>query len=56
MTRNFVPAPFSITKEQVARITVEGFTSQKIIIYAPKKLKILMSILRIIPRSIFDKL
>ena len=56
MTKNFKPAPFSITLETLARISIDGLFKNKKIIYAPWKLKILMNLLRIVPRFIFNRL
>ena len=56
MTKNFKPAPFSITSESLARISIDGLLKNKKVIYVPWKLKIIMNLLRIVPRFIFNKL
>ena len=56
MTENFKPAPFSITSETLARISVDGLFKNKKVIYVPWKLKIIMNLLRIVPRFMFNKL
>jgi len=56
MTENFRPAPFSITSETLARISVDGLSKNKKVIYVPWKLKIIMNLLRIVPRFMFNKL
>jgi short-subunit dehydrogenase len=56
MTENFKPAPFSITSEILARISVDGLFKNKKVIYVPWKLKIIMNLLRIVPRFMFNKL
>jgi len=56
MTKNFKPAPFSITLEVLARISIDGLFKNKKVIYVPWKLKFIMNLLRIVPRFIFNKL
>ena len=56
MTKNFKPAPFSTKLGVVAEIAVNGLLKEQKIIYAPRKLKIIMNFVRILPRSLFDKL
>ena len=56
MTSNFTPAPFATNLEAGAKVLVEGLLKGKRIIYVPKKLKIIMGIVKYLPRSIFDKL
>lgn len=56
MTTNFKPAPFSTKLDVVAKITVNGLLNKRKIIYAPRKLKIIMNIVRVLPRSLFNKL
>ena len=56
MTKNFKPAPFSISLETLAKICVDRLLKNKKIIYAPWKLKIVMNLLRVVPRFIFNKL
>jgi len=56
MSKDFEPAPFSINKAKVAEITLEGISRNQRIIYAPRKLRVIMPILSLIPRFIYDKL
>lgn len=56
MTENFRPAPFAITLDQVAEIASVGLLRKDKIIYAPRKLNLIMKIASILPRFIFDRL
>lgn len=56
MSKDFRPAPFSISKTEVAKIAGKALGSKATIFYAPKILKYVMNILRILPRAIFDRL
>jgi decaprenylphospho-beta-D-erythro-pentofuranosid-2-ulose 2-reductase len=56
MTKNFTPAPFPTNVEKVAKIAVEGLFERKQIIYAPKKLKYVMKLIKALPKSLFDKI
>jgi len=56
MTRDYKPAPFAITTDQLGEIASKGLLQRKKVIYAPKKLNFVMKIARILPRFIFDKL
>ncbi len=56
MTENFQPAPFAITLDQLAEIASMGLLRKDKIIYAPKKLNLIMKIAKVLPRFIFDKL
>jgi decaprenylphospho-beta-D-erythro-pentofuranosid-2-ulose 2-reductase len=56
MSKGFEPAPFSINKAKVAEITLKGISRNQRIIYAPRKLRVIMPILSLIPRFIYDKL
>jgi short-subunit dehydrogenase len=56
MTSNFSPAPFAINLEKGAQILAKGLLKEKRIIYAPRKLKMIMGIVRYVPRRIFNKL
>ena len=55
MTTNFKAAPFAIDSYEVGRIAASAINSKKTVIYAPRKLKFIMNILRILPRSIFNR-
>jgi len=56
LTRDFKPAPFAISSQEVAKIAVQGIFKKQEVIYAPKKLRVVMLILKILPRSIFNRL
>jgi decaprenylphospho-beta-D-erythro-pentofuranosid-2-ulose 2-reductase len=56
LTKEFKPAPFATSSQSVAKIAVQGLFKKQKIIYAPKKLRIVMLILQILPRSIFNRL
>lgn len=56
MTKSFSPAPFAISVGHVAQIALKALRSNKTVAYAPSILKLVMNILRISPRKIFDML
>jgi short-subunit dehydrogenase len=56
MTSNFNPAPFALDLQESAKILVNGLLKEKRVIYAPRKLKVIMGIVKFFPRSIFNKL
>jgi decaprenylphospho-beta-D-erythro-pentofuranosid-2-ulose 2-reductase len=56
MSANFKPAPFSIRTDAVARIAVRALSKRNRVVYAPRKLKLLMNVAKIVPRFIFDRL
>ncbi len=56
MTREYKPAPFAITTDELGEIASKGVLQRKKIIYAPRKLNLVMKIARTLPRSIFDRL
>ncbi len=56
MTSEFNPAPFAISLEKLAHVAAKGVRQGKSVIYAPHQLKILMNLVRIVPRRLFDKL
>jgi decaprenylphospho-beta-D-erythro-pentofuranosid-2-ulose 2-reductase len=56
MTANFNPAPFAISVEKSAQILTKGLLKEKRIIYAPRKLRIVMVIVKYLPNVIFNKL
>jgi|688.fasta_scaffold122339_2 decaprenylphospho-beta-D-erythro-pentofuranosid-2-ulose 2-reductase len=56
MTNRYSPAPFSTTVTEVANIVSRGLSKEKEIIYAPRVLKLIMSILLLTPRVIFNRL
>lgn len=56
MTEGMKAAPLSSTPEQVAEIIVDAVARRKELVWAPAPLRVLMSILRHIPRVIFRRL
>jgi decaprenylphospho-beta-D-erythro-pentofuranosid-2-ulose 2-reductase len=56
MTKNFKPAPFSTNLEIVGNIAVNGLINRKEIIYAPKKLKYIMKIIKKLPNTLFKRI
>jgi decaprenylphospho-beta-D-erythro-pentofuranosid-2-ulose 2-reductase len=54
MTKDFKPAPFAINIDKVGEIAVKGLKARKKVIYAPSKLKIIMNVLKLLPRFIFN--
>lgn len=53
MTTGFKPAPFAISAEVVAKIAIAGLEKGVQVVFAPKKLRYLTPILRMLPASIF---
>jgi decaprenylphospho-beta-D-erythro-pentofuranosid-2-ulose 2-reductase len=56
MTEGMKSAPLSSTPEQVAAVIVDGVRKGKELVWAPAPLRVLMSVLRHIPRSVFRRL
>lgn len=56
MTKNFQPALFSISLETLTNIAINGLLRNERVIYAPLKLKLIMNLVRFIPRTLFDKI
>jgi decaprenylphospho-beta-D-erythro-pentofuranosid-2-ulose 2-reductase len=56
MTDGLDPAPLSVTPEQVAEITVDAVRKRKELVWAPAPMRVVMSILRHVPRPIFRRL
>lgn len=54
MSKDFKPAPFAINTAEVAALALRGLKKGQTIIYAPSILKIVMNLLKIIPRTLFD--
>jgi decaprenylphospho-beta-D-erythro-pentofuranosid-2-ulose 2-reductase len=54
LTHNFRPAPFAISKEELANIVTTNFKKQQSIFYAPTKLRLIMNIFRHLPSGIRD--
>jgi len=56
MTEGRTPAPFSTTPEAVAAVVVDAVRTSKELVWAPAKLRPVMSVLRHLPRSVFRRL
>jgi decaprenylphospho-beta-D-erythro-pentofuranosid-2-ulose 2-reductase len=56
MTEGMKPAPLSSTPQQVADVIVDAVRKRKELVWAPAPLRVLMSVLRHIPRPIFRRL
>ena len=56
MTEGMKAAPLSSTPAQVANVIVDAVRKRKELVWAPAPLRLLMSVLRHIPRPIFRKL
>lgn len=53
MTSGLSVAPFATNKDVVAKIAVKGLKRKKRIVYAPKILLLVMSVLRLLPERLF---
>jgi decaprenylphospho-beta-D-erythro-pentofuranosid-2-ulose 2-reductase len=56
MTEGRRPAPLSTTPEAVAAITVDAVRNRRELVWAPAPLRLLMSVLRHLPRAVFRRL
>jgi len=56
MTSHLDPAPLSVTADQVAEAVVGGLRRRATVVYAPAPLRVVMSGLRHLPRSVFRRL
>ncbi|MHB8671329.1 MAG: SDR family NAD(P)-dependent oxidoreductase [Acidimicrobiales bacterium] len=56
MTAGLRPAPFATTPEVVAEAVVEGLRRGAPVVWAPPRLRLVMSILRHLPRPLFRRL
>ena len=56
MTEGMKAAPLSATADQVAEVVVNAVHKRKELVWAPPPLRVLMSILRHIPRAVFRRL
>jgi decaprenylphospho-beta-D-erythro-pentofuranosid-2-ulose 2-reductase len=56
MTEGMKPAPLSTTPDAVADLVIGGVAKRKELVWAPAPLRVLMSVLRHIPRAIFRRL
>jgi decaprenylphospho-beta-D-erythro-pentofuranosid-2-ulose 2-reductase len=53
MTENMPPAPFATERTEVAKIASKALLKKKRIVYAPRILKLVMLVLRLLPERIF---
>jgi decaprenylphospho-beta-D-erythro-pentofuranosid-2-ulose 2-reductase len=56
LSKGYEVAPFPTTPEKVARDCIHGINQHKTIIYSPRVLRLLMSVVRILPVRIFRRL
>ncbi len=56
MTEGMAPAPLSTTPEAVAAITVDAVRRRRELVWAPAQVRLLMSVLRHLPRAVFRRL
>jgi decaprenylphospho-beta-D-erythro-pentofuranosid-2-ulose 2-reductase len=56
MTEGMKPAPLSVQPEDVAAVVVDAVGKRKELVWAPAPMRVLMSVLRHIPRAIFRRL
>jgi decaprenylphospho-beta-D-erythro-pentofuranosid-2-ulose 2-reductase len=52
MSKNFRPAPFSISKEAVSLITSVSLLKNEDVFYAPRKLRIIMNFVSLLPKRL----
>ncbi len=53
MTMNMAPAPFATERTKVAKIASKALLKKKRIVYAPRILKLVMLVLKLLPERIF---
>jgi decaprenylphospho-beta-D-erythro-pentofuranosid-2-ulose 2-reductase len=56
MTAGMSPAPLSTTPEAVAAVVVDAVRNQRELVWAPAPLRVVMSVLRHLPRAVFRRL
>lgn len=56
MTEGLKPAPLSTTPDAVAAVVVDAVRTRKELVWAPAPLRVVMSVLRHVPRVIFRRL
>ena len=56
MTEGLAPAPLSTTPDAVAAVVVDAVRTRKELVWAPAPLRVVMSVLRHVPRVIFRRL
>lgn len=56
MTRGMAPAPFATTPDVVAGQVVKGLEEHAAVVYAPPLVRVVMAILKALPRAVFRRL
>jgi Short-chain dehydrogenases of various substrate specificities len=56
MTEGLKPAPLSTTPEAVAAVVVDAVRKRRELVWAPAPLRVVMSVLRHLPRAVFRRL
>jgi decaprenylphospho-beta-D-erythro-pentofuranosid-2-ulose 2-reductase len=56
MTEGMTAAPLSTTPEAVASIVVDAVRNRRELVWAPAPVRLLMSVLRHLPRAVFRRL
>lgn len=56
MTAGMAPAPLSTTPDAVAAAVVKGLAGSATVVWAPAQLRVVMSVLRHLPRPVFRRL
>lgn len=56
MSSRFPPAPFSISADKAAQIATKAMLKNRKVVYAPRKLRVVMNLLILVPRRIFNRL
>jgi decaprenylphospho-beta-D-erythro-pentofuranosid-2-ulose 2-reductase len=56
MTAGMTPAPLSTTPEAVADVVVDAVRKRRELVWAPAPLRVVMSVLRHLPRAVFRRL
>ncbi len=56
MTEGMKPAPFATDSESVAEVVTRAMETGSEIVWAPKKLRYVMSLLRHLPRAVYRKI
>ena len=56
MTEGLAPAPLASTPQSVAAVVVDAVRKRRELVWAPASLRIVMSVLRHLPRAVFRRL
>ncbi|OLT17557.1 decaprenylphospho-beta-D-erythro-pentofuranosid-2-ulose 2-reductase, partial [Pseudonocardia sp. CNS-139] len=56
MTEGLTPAPLAVTPEAVAAIAVDAVRNRRELVWAPAQMRLVMSVLRHLPRAVFRRL